>query len=190
MMERVVRGIYGHGEIILLDDVKPGVGDKLVVKIIGKKELIRKLAGKLGEAGGDDVERFIGEMLDEGSQRTLHKTPLTEKATEILLNADKLYVGTLVLNELYYSVMRRKAERKFGATSYRKFKELLAREGYTPFMEDFNAVEETLNLFEVSTLPDSQNWDSIKSLMLRYNLLPNDATSHIHRTRSRCSGHL
>ncbi len=76
----------------------------------------------------------------------LFKTSLTEKATEILLNADKLYVSTLILNELYYSVMRRKAEKEFGVASYRKLKELLAREGYAPFMEDFKAIEETMDL--------------------------------------------
>ncbi len=66
-MQKVVRGVYRHGEIILLDEVEPQVGDKLVVKITEKSELIKKLAGKLGEAKADDLERFIGEMLDEGS---------------------------------------------------------------------------------------------------------------------------
>ena len=66
-MEKVVKGIYRHGEIILLDDVEPKVGDKLVIKITGREELIKKLAGRLGKARADDVERFIGEMLDEGS---------------------------------------------------------------------------------------------------------------------------
>ena len=66
-MEKVVRGVYRHGEIILLDDIEPQVGDKLIVKITEKSELIKKLAGKLGEAKADDVERFIGEMLNEDS---------------------------------------------------------------------------------------------------------------------------
>jgi len=66
-MEKVVKGVYRHGEIILLDGTEPRVGDKLVVKIIGREELIKKLAGRLGTAKADDVERFVGEMLDEGS---------------------------------------------------------------------------------------------------------------------------
>ena len=66
-MEKVVRGVYRHGEIILLDDVEPRVGDKLVIKITGRDELIKKLAGRLGEAKADDVKRFVGEMFDEGS---------------------------------------------------------------------------------------------------------------------------
>lgn len=41
----------------------------------------------------------------------LFKTPLTEKATAILLRAEELYVSTMVLNELYYSSTRRKAEK-------------------------------------------------------------------------------
>ncbi len=66
-MEKVVRGVYKHGEIILLDKVEPKAGDRLIVEITAKSELIKKLAGKLGEAQADDVERFIGEMLHEGS---------------------------------------------------------------------------------------------------------------------------
>ena len=54
-------------EIILLDDVEPWVGDKLVIKIAGREELIKKLAGRMGEAKADDVERFLGEMLDGDS---------------------------------------------------------------------------------------------------------------------------
>jgi len=106
----------------------------------------------------------------------LFETPLTEKATEVLLEADGLYMSTMVLNELHYSVMRRKAEKEFGITSYRRLKEFLAKEGYGPFHEAFKAIEETLNLLEVLTLPDSQNWGLIKRLMFRYSLLPNDAT--------------
>jgi len=106
----------------------------------------------------------------------LFETPLTEKATGVLLEADELYVSTMVLNELHYSAMRRKAQKELGITSYRKLKEFLAREGYGPFHEDFRAIEETLNLLEVSTLQDSQNWGLIKRLMFRYSLLPNDAT--------------
>ncbi|WP_456365656.1 PIN domain-containing protein [Thermococcus sp.] len=106
----------------------------------------------------------------------LFETPLTGKATEILLRAEELYVSTTVLNELHYSVMRRKAEKELGITSYRKLKEFLAKEGYGPFHEDFKAIEETLNLLEVLTIPDSQNWGLIKRLMFGYSLLPNDAT--------------
>ncbi len=82
----------------------------------------------------------------------------------------------MVLNELHYAVIRRKAEKEFGIASYRKLKEFLAKEGYDPFRDDFRAIEETLNLLEVSTLLDSQNWHLIKDLMFKYSLLPNDAT--------------
>ena len=58
----------------------------------------------------------------------LFKTPLTEKATEVLLKAEEMYVSTTVLNELHYSVIRRRAEKEFGITSYRKLKEFLAKE--------------------------------------------------------------
>ncbi len=44
-MEKIVKGVYRHGEIILLDDVEPRVGDKLVIKIAGREELIKNSLG-------------------------------------------------------------------------------------------------------------------------------------------------
>ncbi|WP_461862799.1 antitoxin family protein [Thermococcus sp.] len=66
-MERVVKGVYMHGEIILLDDVHPKEGERLIVEIASREEMIKRLAGRLGKGNPEDVERYIGEMIDEGS---------------------------------------------------------------------------------------------------------------------------
>ncbi|WP_297417405.1 PIN domain-containing protein [Thermococcus sp.] len=104
-------------EIILLDDVEPWVGDKLVIKIAGREELIKNSPGDWERLKQTTWKGFSGRclmriLLDTNVLYSyLFETPLTEKATAILLRAEELYVSTMVLNELYYSSMRRKAGR-------------------------------------------------------------------------------
>ncbi|WP_461862798.1 PIN domain-containing protein [Thermococcus sp.] len=104
------------------------------------------------------------------------ETSLTKQAKDLLIRIREPYISTTILNELYYSVMRRKAERTFGIKSYRKLKEFLSQNGYEPFLQDFDTIGGILELLGVKKIADSQNWELIQSLMFKYNLLPNDAT--------------
>lgn len=106
----------------------------------------------------------------------LVETSLTGIAKELLKSKDEFYVSTLVLNELYYAVLRRSAEKRFHICSYRKLKEFLNKNGYEPFVEEFSKVDTALEVLGIQLIPDSQNWTLIRKLMLKYNLLPNDAT--------------
>jgi predicted DNA-binding antitoxin AbrB/MazE fold protein len=66
-VERIVRGVYRSGEIILLDETELHEGEVVKVKLVGRKELVDKLAGVLGKGKPEDLERYIEEMYYEGS---------------------------------------------------------------------------------------------------------------------------
>jgi len=66
-VSEVISGVYRKGELILLDDKKLREGETVTVKILTRKELIKKLAGILGEGKSTDVERYLGERYDEGA---------------------------------------------------------------------------------------------------------------------------
>ena len=66
-MSEVISGVYRKGELILLGDKKPREGETVTVKILTRRELVKKLAGVLGEGRGEEVERYLGELYDEGS---------------------------------------------------------------------------------------------------------------------------
>jgi predicted nucleic acid-binding protein len=106
----------------------------------------------------------------------LFETPLTERSKSLLSEPYDFYISTLVLNELFYSVIRRKAEVSFGIRSYRKLKEFLNENGYKPFLRDLSLVESTIEGLGIVRIKDSQNWELIRELMLKYSLLPSDAT--------------
>lgn len=66
-MEHVLRGIYRNGEIILLDKTEILEGDIILVKIVKKEEAVERFAGILGKGSTDELEKYLGEMMDEGS---------------------------------------------------------------------------------------------------------------------------
>ena len=66
-MSEVISGIYRKGELILLDDKKPKEGETVTVKILTRKEIVKKLAGVLGEGSVEEAERYLGELHDESS---------------------------------------------------------------------------------------------------------------------------
>jgi len=106
----------------------------------------------------------------------LYRTELTPKA-EAILSADyQFYVSNLILNELTYAVIRKTAESKFGARSYHKVREILKEKGYKPFEVPLQQMELVLEALGIERIPDSLDWETIKSLMFKYSLLPNDAT--------------
>ena len=67
MVSEVISGVYRKGELILLDDKKPREGEIVTVKILTRKELVKKLAGILGEGKSTEVERYLEELQDEGA---------------------------------------------------------------------------------------------------------------------------
>ncbi|WP_054840007.1 antitoxin AF2212-like protein [Thermococcus sp. JCM 11816] len=66
-MEKIVHGVYRSGEIILLDETELHEGEIIKVKLVGRKELVNKLAGVLGKGKPEDIERYLEEMYYEGS---------------------------------------------------------------------------------------------------------------------------
>ncbi len=66
-MSEVISGVYRKGELILLDEKKPREGEIITVKILTRKELVKKLAGILGEGTSEDVENYLEELHDEGA---------------------------------------------------------------------------------------------------------------------------
>lgn len=73
-MEKIVRGVYRSGEIILLDETELHEGEIIKVKLVGRKELVDKLAGVLGRE----------------SQRT-SKDTLRRCTMRVLLDTNVLY---------------------------------------------------------------------------------------------------
>lgn len=106
----------------------------------------------------------------------LFETPLTESSKSLLSEPYDFHVSTLALNELYYSVIRRKAETAFGIHSYRKLKEFLKENGYKPFQKELRLVESVIEGLGIIRVNDSQNWELVRELMFKYSLLPSDAT--------------
>ena len=106
----------------------------------------------------------------------LYRTELTPKAEAILAEEYQFYISNLVLNELTYAIIRKTAELKFGARSYHKVKDILKDKGYKPFEEPLKRMELVLEALGIERIPDSTDWEAIKSLMFKYSLLPNDAT--------------
>ncbi len=66
-MSEVISGVYRKGELILLDDKKPQEGETVTVKILTRRELVKKLAGILGDGKSAEVERYLEELHDEGA---------------------------------------------------------------------------------------------------------------------------
>ena len=66
-MSEVVSGVYRKGELIIIDGKELHEGDTITVRILTRKELVERLAGILGEGKTDEVEKYVGELHDEGS---------------------------------------------------------------------------------------------------------------------------
>ena len=55
-------------------------------------------------------------------------------------------------------------------------KRLLQERGYKPFEKPLKQMEFVLQVLGIEVIPDTQKWGQIKTIMLKYSLLPSDAT--------------
>ena len=104
-------------------------------------------------------------------------TELTEKAVRILDSTEGKLTSDTVVDELFYVLIRKLAEREYGVSSVWGVKKLLRRDekfrkSASEIISTIFALIEVKNILLVS---DSRDWLTIATLVHDYSLLPHDA---------------
>lgn len=79
------------------------------------------------------------------------------------------------MSELIYVSLRKLCKERYGTKNYSEFRKAIVQRGYGPFKEDLDLLFRLIEEREVSILPINDDLNEWKSIMIRYNLLPNDA---------------
>jgi predicted nucleic acid-binding protein len=105
----------------------------------------------------------------------LFETELTDKAAKVFENDNPIVTSFVVVNETVYTISRKLAEKRFGVTSYRSFRDFVSSKGYDSLVDEIAKFFDLLDDFDVVVLRDYQNVFELWNIMVQYNLLPNDA---------------
>ncbi len=105
----------------------------------------------------------------------LVQTKFSKSAQEIILMPSDMATSSTVLSELIYVSLRKLCKERYGAKNYFEFRRAIVQRGYGPFKADLDLLFKLIEEREVSILPINDDLNEWKSIMIRYNLLPNDA---------------
>ena len=86
-----------------------------------------------------------------------------------------LATSSTVLSELVFVSLRKLSKERYGTKNYSEFRKAIVQRGYGPFKEDLDLLFRLIEEREVSILPINDDLNEWKGIMIRYNLLPNDA---------------
>ena len=105
----------------------------------------------------------------------LVQTKFSKSAQEIILMPSDLVTSSTVLSELVFVSLRKLCKERYGTKNYSEFRKAIVQRGYGPFKEDLDLLFRLIEEREVSILPINYDLNEWKGIMIRYNLLPNDA---------------
>ena len=105
----------------------------------------------------------------------LFDTELTQKAKQAVSLLDNPVTSFIAYNELIHVTLRAYARRKFGITSYQKYKKFFVKEGIEAFREPIEWVHRILDELGVEVLRDHQSLNDLRNMIEQYRLLPTDA---------------
>ncbi|WP_245612479.1 PIN domain-containing protein [Palaeococcus ferrophilus] len=107
----------------------------------------------------------------------LVETELTKEAVKLVDSDEVKIVSDTVIDELFYVLLRRSAQKEYGVSSAWGLKKLLRKnESFRKISLD--VISTVLSLIEakgIIIVPDSRDWLTIGTLVHDYSLLPHDA---------------
>ena len=105
----------------------------------------------------------------------LVKTKFSKSAQDIILKQSELATSATVLGELVFVSLRKLCKERYGTNNYSEFRKAIIHNGYSSFKEDLDLIFRLVKEIDILVLPINDNLDDWEDVMIRYNLMPNDA---------------
>ncbi|NJE10633.1 PIN domain-containing protein [Thermococcus sp. MAR1] len=107
----------------------------------------------------------------------IFQTELTSYSVEVLSLPDPKVTSDTVINEAIFVTLRKLAKDKAGISSTLALKKSLKSGKLPPVVltKAYSYVKATLKAYDVITIPENVDWETVIILAQKYSLLPSDA---------------
>ncbi len=105
--------------------------------------------------------------------------PKSSLVVDILANNGQAYTSLRTVEEASYVLIRVYVTKHYGARSIYQIREIINRHGLEFIKGELDTLRNLLSEYNIVVLQDRAKVAEIHDAMVRYNLLPGDASNHI-----------